>query len=198
MAYVYRHIRLDINKPFYIGISVDNNNYSYNRAYEKNRRNKIWNYIASKCDIEVEILIDNISYEEAKLKEKEFIKLYGRIDNKTGILSNLTDGGDGTLGMPCPHKGKKFSKDHVEKIRQKKIGSNNPNYKRIFSQSYRDKISKSNRLENHNLAKKVYCTTTNKTWGCIKSAALELGYKHSTLRAYLNGQRKNITTIIYA
>jgi hypothetical protein len=197
MSYVYRHIRLDKNQPFYIGISSSNNNYSYTRANSKEQRNEIWGRIVSKTDYIVEILFDDISYEDAKIKEKEFIKLYGRIDNKTGILSNLTDGGDGTLGMPCPNKGKKFSASHIEKIRQKKLGINNPNYGKIFSKDYRDKLSKANSLGNHNLAKKVYCTETNKIWDCIKLCAIELGYKQSTLRAYLNGQRKNKTKIKY-
>jgi hypothetical protein len=198
VAYIYRHIRLDKNEPFYIGISSSNNNYSYTRANTKMQRNEIWGRIVAKTDYIVEILLDDISYEEAKVKEKEFIKLYGRIDNQTGILSNLTDGGDGTLGMPCPHKGKKLSATHIENVRKKKLGSNNPNYGRVFSKEYRDKLSKANSLGNHNLAKKVYCIETDRIWDCIKLCAIELGYKQSTLRAYLNGQRKNKTKLRYA
>ena len=99
--------------------------------------------------------------------------------------------------MPSPSKGKKLSASHIEKVRQKKLGANNPNYGKIFSQEYRDKLSKANSLGNHNLAKRVYCTETNKVWSCIKLCAIELGYKQSTLRAYLNGQRKNKTKIKY-
>lgn len=39
MAYVYRHIRLDKNEPFYIGIGSDIN---YQRAYNYQRRTKYW------------------------------------------------------------------------------------------------------------------------------------------------------------
>lgn len=95
MAYVYRHIRLDKNEPFYIGIGSD---FSYKRAYEKTRRNKIWKDIVSKTDYEIEILFDELTWEQACEKEKEFILLYGRIDNQSGILTNLTNGGDGTSG----------------------------------------------------------------------------------------------------
>lgn len=42
MAYLYRHIRLDKNQPFYIGISnVDDD---YKRAYKRSCRNKYWKY----------------------------------------------------------------------------------------------------------------------------------------------------------
>jgi hypothetical protein len=96
MAYLYRHIRLDKNEPFYIGIGSDSNLY---RAYVKNGRNKIWSDIYNNTDVEIEILLNDLSWEQAKEKEKEFISLYGRIDNNTGTLANLTNGGAGMLGF---------------------------------------------------------------------------------------------------
>jgi len=105
MYYLYRHIRLDKNEPFYIGIGTkQNRNHKslkaeYNRAYSKNRKDsKIWKLIFAKTDYEVEILFESDDYEFIKEKEKEFIKLYGRIDKNTGCLANMTDGGDGSLG----------------------------------------------------------------------------------------------------
>ena len=93
MAIVYRHIRKDKNEPFYIGIGE-----SENRAYNTKARGIHWKNIVSKTDYEVEILFDNLSYEEAKEKERDFIALYGRSDSGTGILINQTDGGEGTRG----------------------------------------------------------------------------------------------------
>jgi len=95
MAYIYRHIRLDKNEPFYIGASLCND--EYKRAYEKqkNRRCSEWYDIVSLTDYEVDILVDDISDDEAYKKEAEFILLYGRIDIKTGCLVNKTDGGKG-------------------------------------------------------------------------------------------------------
>jgi hypothetical protein len=95
MAYVYKHIRKDKNEPFYIGIGSDSN---YFRANRIDTRNDIWNKIKSKTDILVEIVFDNLTWEEACEKEKTLIKQYGRINNKTGILANMTDGGEGTFG----------------------------------------------------------------------------------------------------
>lgn len=93
MAYVYKHIREDKKEIFYIGIGKIKN---YKRAYEKNKsRNPLWENIVKKTDYTVEIIVDNLSWEEACNKEKELIKLYGRIDLGTGTLANLTDGGDG-------------------------------------------------------------------------------------------------------
>ena len=93
MAIVYRHIRLDKNEPFYIGIGK-----TEKRAYEKIKRNQFWHNVIAKTNYEVEILFDNLTWENAEEKEKELIKLYGKRDNNTGCLVNITDGGGGRLG----------------------------------------------------------------------------------------------------
>ena len=109
MACVYRHIRLDKNEPFYIGIGAETK-----RAYTIHKRTKYWTNV-SKQGYEVDILFDDIPYEDAKLKEKEFIKLYGRIDLGTGTLVNLTDGGDGSVGY-------KHTKEGLLRIGEKSKG----------------------------------------------------------------------------
>jgi hypothetical protein len=173
--YLYRHIRLDKNEPFYIGIGTKQNRphphmkSEYRRAFETNRKESyIWNNITSKTQHEVEILFESDNYEFIKEKEKEFIKLYGRINRKTGTLANMTDGGDGIIGytpskekierhklfmigkkqseeqkqkriqsrkgychseetklkISNSHKGKKVSKDHIEKLHKGQILAN--------------------------------------------------------------------------
>jgi len=149
MAYVYRHIRLDTNQPFYIGIGSDKN---YQRANVVKKRSNFWQNIYNQTLIDVEIIYDNISFEKAKEKEKEFIKLYGRRNLGTGCLVNLTDGGDGVQGIvvsdvtrkkiseiqkgkPANPKmieaarktnlGKQLSIERKEKIRVKLIGNKN-------------------------------------------------------------------------
>jgi hypothetical protein len=103
--YLYRHIRLDKNEPFYIGIGTKKDNYNtckteYYRAFSKQRKDsKIWKLVVKKTNYKVEILLESDNYFDIKQKEKEFIKLYGRIDLGTGTLANMTDGGDGTLGV---------------------------------------------------------------------------------------------------
>lgn len=95
MAYLYRHIRKDLNVPFYVGIGSDDN---FSRAYNKYRRNKKWFNIVAKTDYSVHIVLMDITMDEAKIKEIEFIKLYGRSDKCEGTLCNLTDGGEGNPG----------------------------------------------------------------------------------------------------
>jgi hypothetical protein len=118
-GYLYRHIRLDKNEPFYIGIGFSNNEYAkkgYYRAKTKNGRNKIWKDIVAKTDYEVQILFENLPLSKLIEKEIEFINLYGRIDNKTGTLANFTNGGQGTLGSKH-NLGKKHTSFTKIKIR---------------------------------------------------------------------------------
>lgn len=145
MPYVYRHIRLDKNEPFYIGIGSD---MTFKRAKEKSRRSQLWNKIIAKTDYEVEILVDDITFDYAKLKEIEFIKLYGRIDLGNGTLANLTDGGDGLINriftpehrrkLSLSQIGKEKSQEIKDKLRKYRIGIPN-------SSETRSKISKANK-----------------------------------------------------
>jgi len=103
--YVYRHLRKDTGEPFYIGRGKKPAEYNslrreYKRAYEysgKETRSDYWKRIYNKHGRIVEILMEDLTFEESKQKEIEFIAFYGR-DDKGGILCNRTDGGDGTEG----------------------------------------------------------------------------------------------------
>lgn len=101
--YLYRHIRLDKDEPFYIGIGTKISLHktvksTYSRAYSKYSRTKFWKDTVAKTKYEVEILLESDDYEFIKQKEIEFIALYGRKNLNKGALVNLTDGGDGVLG----------------------------------------------------------------------------------------------------
>lgn len=121
MAYVYRHIRLDKNEVFYIGIGSDG---SYKRAFSKKYRNRHWRFIVDQTDYEIEIMMDDLTWEQAQEKEREFICLYGRRDLDKGTLVNMTDGGDG-LHNPSLELREKYSKLYtgttVDEARRNKI-----------------------------------------------------------------------------
>jgi hypothetical protein len=107
MYYLYRHIRLDKNEIFYIGIGKINKNtksYSkdsekYRRAYTTKNRNNHWLNIINFTNYDVEILFESDNRSFIIEKEKEFIKLYGRKDLNLGTLCNFTNGGEGRDGV---------------------------------------------------------------------------------------------------
>jgi hypothetical protein len=152
MAVVYQHIRKDTNKIFYIGIGK-----TMRRPYRKDKRNDIWNKIIQKTEYVVEILHNNITWEEAINIEIELIKKYGRIDMNTGILANMTDGGEGGYNkvvtdeirekLRVINTGTKKSESTKQKMSeaQKKIGNIPPSSKgRKLSESHYKSFVESN------------------------------------------------------
>ncbi len=134
--YIYRHIRLDTGVPFYIGIGTKdlkfNSKYEiiYKRAFNKPSRNKIWWDIVNKTDYDIEILMESEDYNFLLRKETEFVKLYGRINLGTGILSNLTDGGDSPGNVIISEESKrKMSLNHRDRG---KFGKDNSKSKTIY------------------------------------------------------------------
>jgi hypothetical protein len=135
MHYLYRHIRLDYNIPFYIGIgrnSVNSNNYYRSRSTKN--RNKHWHNVVNKTNYEVEIMLESDDFEFIKEKEKEFIKIYGRKDMSTGALVNMTDGGEGVLNCICTEETKKklssvvFTQERKDYLSNKLKGRKRPEY----------------------------------------------------------------------
>lgn len=180
MAYLYRHIRLDKNEPFYIGIGSNNN---YKRAYDTHKRNKIWKDIVSKSLYEVEILLDDLTWEEVCIKEIEFIKLYGRICKKDGCLSNLSLGGDGYLDPSIEVR---------NKLSISKMGNKNPMYGKKHSEAHKEKLRKARAGKSPVPARKLINTISGKIYKNIYEAALEYGITHRAL--YKRLLRKSIKT----
>lgn len=89
---VYFHVNPITKYPFYVGIGVKF------RPYRKSGRSLLWNRYVEKYGIEVVIVHVFDSWQEAQDKEVEYIKLFGRVDLRTGNLVNHTNGGDGALG----------------------------------------------------------------------------------------------------
>ena len=123
MAYVYRHVRLDTNQVFYIGIGSDS---VHKRAKSKANRTRYWVNITAKTEYRVDILCDDLTWEEACDKEREFIALYGRVDMGTGTLVNLTNGGEGMNGIL-------LKEETLVKFRQNKIGNKNAMSKMVIN-----------------------------------------------------------------
>jgi len=196
--YLYRHIRLDKNNIFYIGIGgKEANKGGYYRANRISNRNKIWNAIYKGCgqNIQVDIVLESDSWEFIKEKEREFIAIYGRKNNNTGVLSNMTDGGDGSVGAvyteerrkrqsvalkKSPHnlKGKKLPDWWKDKIRQTKIGDKNP----MFGKK-------------SHLSKVVIDIETGVEYSSIMEAAKHTPYQFQYVSAMLNGTKKNKTNL---
>ena len=89
--YVYLHVKEDDGTVFYVGKGTKL------RWCVSNSRTIHWKNTASKHGVICHIVAHNLTAEEALILEKKLIASYGRQDQKTGCLVNLTDGGDGVV-----------------------------------------------------------------------------------------------------
>lgn len=142
--YVYAWLRPD-GSPFYVGKGCGN------RDVQPKKTNNIFMRTLAKIKRDgAEPLIvrwqDGLSENDAHRLEVTYIKLFGRRNNETGILSNLTDGGEGNSGwIPSTETrrkvslskiGKKPSAETREKISKSQLG-------RVHTDEARAKMSAS-------------------------------------------------------
>lgn len=209
--FLYRHIRKDLNEPFYIGIGTKPLKYNgirteYKRAYDisPKKRSVFWTkvFIKSNENIEVHILFESTDYNLIKQKEQEFIALCGRKDTKKGCLVNLTEGGEGVLGKIVSEKtrklisekniGRKQSEETIRKIKlnhaSKQVG-----YRKIMSEESKRKLSEIN--TGKYLKKDVYCIETGIKYDSIRELCNDMfeGKGASKVISCLSNKYPNIS-----
>lgn len=127
--YVYAYLRELDNTPYYICKGKDK------RAFSSKNKN-----------VKVPDDKSKIIFYQTSLKEKDalnlemkYIKLFGRKNNETGILRNLTDGGEGCSGLIQSNYQRKIasqthkSKPKTEETKNKISESNIGKHKREFA-----------------------------------------------------------------
>lgn len=152
--YIYCLINPQNNQPFYVG----KGKHSFRRSprwREHVTEAKRWSpschwgntkklsiiksLLAQGMEPNVEVVLETPNESIAFAKEKELIVKYGRLANESGILTNLTEGGEGVDSL------KKF--DAEERFRRSKrmAGKNNSMYGKKHTREAKQRMSETKR-----------------------------------------------------
>jgi group I intron endonuclease len=141
--YIYAYTRPD-GTPYYIGKGKGD------RAY---RRSHIVPLPKNKSQI---IMMEsNLTEVGALALERFYIRWYGRKDIGTGILRNMTNGGDGASGYVC-------TEDHRKKMSEAMTGNKNPMFGKKLAYETRRRMSESKSGNNHPMFGKKHTEETKK------------------------------------
>jgi len=160
--YVYHLIDPKDNIPFYVGKGYGKRIYSHEKEVKngilpnQNRYlfNSIKEILNGGMDIIYEKVKENLNEKDAFLIEMLEIKKYGRKNDGSGILTNMTDGGEGMSGLKHSNDSKKKISDafkgkptwsslHKKEMSDKYSGKGNPFYGKIHSNNTKEKIGMS-------------------------------------------------------
>lgn len=192
--YVYIHRRKDNNEVFYVGISRQE---KYFRINTKTGRNQIWNNIVNKYGFIGEVLYSNLSKEYACLIEKALIKSYGRINTNTGVLANLTAGGDGSVDCPKSFETKnKMSKARVGKPLSEDI-KNKMSATRKGKKATNETKAKLSIIAKNKFSKKIINTENKTIYNSISECALNLNISRTYLNKLLKNGKENKYNLTY-
>jgi hypothetical protein len=162
--YTYAWLRED-GTPYYIGKG------SGDRAWKRSRKGRS---VKMPPKERILILKQNLTEEEAYKHEIYMIALYGRKDIGTGILRNLTDGGEGPTNM-SPEKRSAAGRKRSHRM---------PREKRL------QLLTENNRKKSHTV-KVVLNDGEEKNYPSLRAAARELGCdKKALTRVFIGEQKK--------
>jgi len=214
--YVYAYLRSKDSEhgkrlmPYYIGKGHGN------RAFSTSRRGaprpKDTNFVV--------FIQEGLTEEDAFALEIYCIKLYGRIDTGTGILRNLTDGGEGASGTVTSEEtcrklskalignrrrfGKPQTQAAKDKVSRSLLG-NKRSLGRLHTQETKDKMSLSRTGKNHTRESRVKMSQSRLKYlyelidpagevymtDNLKDFAKQYGLHQSALQQMVNGKRNH-------
>ena len=195
---VYRHIRNDTNKVFYVGMG------NIKRASVRAKRTNHWTNIVNKAGYTIDIVAKNLSIDDANELEIFMIDEYG-IDN----LCNVTLGGGGGKGTKywlgkhhsdeTKLKCSEANKNNSYHLGHKNTESIKKNMSEIKKGTRHSQVTKDKISSNSTVANKVIDKSTGITYTSVRKGAEALCRNYSTIEAQMNGRknRQEYNTLFY-
>ena len=216
---VYIHRKKTDDTIFYVGIGKPS------RPYRNKGRSSLWNRTVNKHGYYIEIILEDLSQEEACEIEIYLIEKLGRRDLKKGSLVNLTDGGEGILGhehsketkkkiseagkgrklseetkrkLSEAVKGRKHSDETKKKISEIKSRMSDETKKKISESSKGKKMSEEAKKKMSKAkSKKVINTVTGEIYNSVIEASKAINISVYTLRNWITGKNPNKSNLKY-
>lgn len=158
----FKYGEYDFNyEPFYVGKGYGNRLFEHLRPSRLNKvngniikQNKINKLLNNGYKPIIIKICENLTEDVALELEIKLICLMGRINVRTGVLTNMTDGGDGTLGRNITDEFKEkqsnlmktyYSENPIPNEVKDKISQSLLSKKMVRSKETRDKIGNANK-----------------------------------------------------
>lgn len=200
--YVYLHVKESDGTVFYVGKGTK---FRWSRVYDRTQH---WKNTAIKHGVICQIVAHDLSAEEALVLEKKLIASYGRQDQKTGCLVNLTDGGEGVVNYV-------WTEEHRKKISEAGMGRKHTDeFKQMVSKLHTGKVlsvetkkrisdarkgkplsekQKQSLLNRGNKrSRKIICVETGVVYDSLTLAGKPLGLQATDISKVCKGKRKSL------
>jgi hypothetical protein len=201
--YVYLHIKEDDGTVFYVGKGTKL------RWCVSHSRTLHWKNTAKKHGVVCHIVAHNLTVEESLILEKKLIASYGRQDQKTGCLVNLTDGGDGVVNYV-------WTEEHRKKISEAGMGrKHTEEFKQMVSRIHKGKVLSAETKEKISLSAKgrwtpaqaearakrngidirsraVICLNTGEVFQSVGHTAKQFNLDPSSVSKVCRGKQKSV------
>lgn len=122
LYFVYELWNPITNKPFYVGKGHGDRPYTHITEAKsdtlkgnQHKLNTIRQILRSDEEVDIRTVFESFNEKKTISEEIRLIELYGRVDLKTGPLTNLTRGGDGVVGHSHTDKAKKKISEALKK-----------------------------------------------------------------------------------
>ncbi len=142
--FIYENLEFDY-EPFYVGRGFGDRSLKHiwiakNHPTKGNRhKSNIINKIIRSGSEPIIYYIKDLDFDKSIELEIQYIKNIGRCDKNLGPLTNMTDGGEGTVNKTISDETRKKLSDSAKL----KVGDKNPRWKCEVTEETREKIRKS-------------------------------------------------------
>ena len=166
--YAYILVNSLTQEPFYVGRGCGDRINVHERDARRGDKNHKCNTIRYIWDhggeVQKVLYLENVNEEAAAWAELFLIAHWGRRDNNTGILTNLTDGGEGKTGVIFSEESKRkmsLARRGVPKTDEFKKKVSQTLQGRIFTDEHRRKLSEAGIRRYQKLKNSNYNTTSS-------------------------------------